>query len=89
MSVTYQVKAVEFGEAITPGTGATTINAHDYGVALTLEKTATLEDGSTEISSLVMSMSAEDAAAMSRSLSDAAALARFKEFISKVKKVMP
>lgn len=89
MSVTYHVKAVEFGEAITPGTGATTINGLDYGVALTVEKTCTLEDGSEETNSVVMSMTAEDAAALSRSLSDAVALARFKEFMSKVKKVLP
>lgn len=80
--VTYEVKPVEFGEAITPVTGNTTINGLDHAVVLAVEKTAELEDGTIDAQSVVVTMTLEQAAEMSRALSDAVALARFKSFIA-------
>lgn len=88
MSVTYKVQHVQYGEAITPVTGQTTINGIDYGIALTVEK-VTEEDGTRHAESVVMTLTLDEASEMSRTISDAVATARFKQFISKVKKVMP
>lgn len=83
--VTYDVKPVEYGEAITTVTGNTTINGLEYGIALTVEKTTVLEDGSVDAQSVVMTLTQEQATEMARSLSEAVALARFKQFMAKVR----
>lgn len=84
MSVTYKAEAVEFGQAVTPGTGVTTISGLDYGVALTIEKVADEQDGGA-VQSVVLTMSLEDAAGLAGSLSDAHALGRFKRFMAKAR----
>lgn len=82
MSVTYKIQPVEFGEAVTPATGHTTINSLDRGVMLTVEK-ITEEDGVRDAQSVVMTLTLEQAEEMSRELAGAVALARFKRFMAR------
>lgn len=88
-AVTYKVEPVEFGQAVTPVTGKTLINGVDYAVAITVEKITGLEDGSATAESVVMTMTLDQAAEMAKDLHDAVAQGRFKQFISKPRKVLP
>lgn len=83
MSATFKVESIEFGQAITPITGTTTINGLDHGVALTVEKITEAEDGSRDAQSVVLTMSLEQAALLAKDLTDATALGRFKQFMAK------
>lgn len=85
MSVAYKVQHVQFGEAVTPVTGKTSIAGIDYGIALIVEK-VTEENGVREAESVVMTLTLDEAAEMSRTLSDAVAIGRFKQFISGVRR---
>lgn len=85
MSATFKVEAIEFGQAITPVTGTTTINSLDYGVAMTVEKITEAEDGTMDAQSVVMTMTIEQAHALAKDLTDATALAKFKQFMAKVR----